>query len=124
MMQIVVGLLIAGMVLFAGWSAQREIKLYRSYLQGNKHYLISKRRRNRRLMISMILLIEAALLCAGSFLLSFASPVQSLTFWIPQLALILILIYLGMKDFRETSRDIDVIVREASEVFLKKERAD
>ena len=121
-MEIVVGLLIAGMIIFAFWSAIREIRLYRNCLEGDKEYLVSKQRRNRRVVISGVLILEAALLFFGFYILSFANPFQALFFWIPPLMLILWLVYLGMKDFRETSRDIDVIFREASDVILKKKQ--
>ena len=121
-MKIVVGLLIAGMIIFAFWSAVREIRLYRNYLEGDKEYLVSKQRRNRRVLISGVLTLEAVLLFLGFYILSFADPFQSLFFWIPPLILIVWLVYLGMKDFRETSRDIDVIFREASDVILKKKQ--
>jgi hypothetical protein len=121
-MEIVVGLLIAGMIIFAFWSALREIRLYRNYLEGNTEYLVSKQRRNRRVLISAILILEAVLLFLGFYILSFANPFQALFFWLPPLMLIVWLIYLVMKDFRETSHDIDVIFREASDVILKKKQ--
>jgi hypothetical protein len=120
MMEIVVGLLIAGMIVFAVWSASREIKLYKNYLLGDPQYLVSKQRRNRRVFIAALLILEAAFLFTGVFLLSFPDPLRSLIFWAPPLVLILCLVYLGLKDFRETSRDLDVIVREATDVILKK----
>lgn len=120
MMEIVVGLLIAGMIVFAVWSASREIKLYKNYLLGDPQYLVSKQRRNRRVFIAALLILEAAFLFTGVFLLSFPDPFRSLIFWAPPLVLILCLVYLGLKDFRETSRDLDVIVREATDVILKK----
>jgi hypothetical protein len=121
-MEIVVGLVIAGMIIFALWSAIREVRLYRNYLEGNKEYLVSKQRRNRRILIATVLILEATLLFLGFYVLSFTNPYEALFFWIPPLALIVWLVYLGMKDFRETSRDIDVIFREASDVILKKKQ--
>jgi hypothetical protein len=121
-MEIVVGLLIAGMIVFAFWSAIREIRLYSNYLEGDKEYLVSKQRRNRRVLISGVLILEAGFLVLGCYLLSFGNPYEALFFWIPPLLLIVWLVYLGMKDFRETSRDIDVIFREASDVILKKKQ--
>ncbi|MCI0413468.1 hypothetical protein L0222_11815 [bacterium] len=120
-MEIIVGLLIAGMIIFAFWSAIREIRLYRNYLEGDREYLVSKQRRNRRVLISAVLILEAAFLFLGFFILTF-TPFQALFFWIPPLLLIVWLVHLGMKDFRETSRDIDVIFREASDVILKKKQ--
>ena len=119
-MKIVVGALIAGMVLFAIGSAVREIKLYKNHLQGRGEFLVSKHRRNRRLFIAFVLLLEAAFLFCGVFLLNFTTPISALLFWIPPLFLIVFLVSLGLKDLRETSRDIDVIVRETSDVILKK----
>ena len=121
-MKIVVGLLIAGMVIFAFWSALREIRLYRNYLEGDREYLVSRKRRNRRVLISGVLILEAVYLFLGFYIFSFPNPFQALFFWIPPLMLIVWLVYLGMKDFRETSRDIDVIFREASDVILKKKQ--
>jgi hypothetical protein len=121
-LKIVVGLVIAGMIIFALGSAIREVRLYRNYLEGNKEYLVSKQRRNRRILIAAVLILEATLLFLGIYVLSFADPFQSLFFLIPPLTLIVWLVYLGMKDFRETSRDIDVIFREASDVILKKKQ--
>ncbi len=120
-MEIIVGLLIVGMIVFAVWSACREIKLYRNYLHGNKEYLVSKQRRNRRVLIAAVLIVEAVLLFVGIYIVSFAKPTGALIFWTPPLVLILWLVFLGMKDFRETSRDIDVIVRETSDVILRRQ---
>jgi len=108
------------MFLFAIWSAVREIKAYRKYLGGEKQYLVSKRRRNRRVLISFLLIVEATLLLLGIYVIKFQKPEQMLVYWIPPTALIFCLVYLGMQDFRETSHDLDVIVREASDVILKK----
>jgi hypothetical protein len=119
-MQIIVGLVIAGMIIFAVWSALREIRLYRNYLQGDREYLVSRRRRNRRLLIAALLIFEAAFLFTGIFLVHISDPVKALLFWAPPLLLIFWLVYLGLSDFRETSRDIDMIVRETADVILKK----
>src|SRR5688500_15573038 len=105
-MKIVVGVLIACMVTFAVWSAAREISAYNQYLKGSREYLISKKRRNRRLLIAFILIAEALLLFLGIFLIEFADPIQALLFWLPPLALILLLVYLGLRDFKQTSRDL------------------
>jgi hypothetical protein len=119
-MEIVVGFVIPGMVLFAILSASREIRVYNSYLRGNKEYLVSKKRKNRRILIAALLILEALFLFSGFFILRFPDPVRSLTFWILPLMLIILLVYLGIRDFRETSRDLDIIVREATDVILKK----
>jgi hypothetical protein len=118
--KLIVALLIAGMILFAVFSAAREIKAYRKYLGGEKEYLVSKKRRNRRILIAAVLIAEAILLFLGIFALEFQTPMQMLIYWIVPTLLILWLVYLGMQDFRETSHDLDVIVRETSDVILKK----
>ena len=119
-MNLIAALLIAGMVLFAVFSAAREIKAYRQYLGGQKEYLVSRKRRNRRVFISFLLIVEAAFLFLGIYLLTFQKPMQMLIYWIAPTLLIIWLVYLGMQDFRETSHDLDVIVREASDTILKK----
>jgi hypothetical protein len=119
-LNIVVALLIAGMIAFAVWSGIREIKVYRKYLSGQKEYLVSKKRRNRRVLIAIVLIAEAVLLFLGIYVLAFEKPFQMLVYWIAPTLLIVYLVYLGMQDFRETSRDLDVIVRESSDVILKK----
>ncbi len=121
-MEIVVGLLIAAMIVFAVGSALREVRLYRISLKGDIQYLVSKRRRNRRLLISTVLLSEAILLFLGIFILEFPNPVAGLLYWLPPFGLIVWMVFLGMRDFQETSKDVDVIFREASDVILKKVR--
>jgi hypothetical protein len=108
------------MIAFAVWSGIREIKVYRKYLSGQKEYLVSKKRRNRRVLIAIVLIAEAVLLFLGIYVLAFEKPFQMLVYWIAPTLLIVYLVYLGMQDFRETSRDLDVIVRESSDVILKK----
>jgi hypothetical protein len=120
MIDAVILLLIAGMIVFAVWSAIREIQAYRKYLKGDRQYLVSKKRRNRRVLIAGVLILEAALLSLGVFVLTFKNPSAALIYWIAPTALIIWLVYLGMRDFQETSHDLDVIVREASDVILKK----
>jgi len=83
--------------------------------------IATERRRNRRLIIAGLLILEAGFLFAGIFILSFSDPLKALTFWISPLLLIIWLVYLGLNDFRETSRDIDMIIRETSDVILKKQ---
>ena len=119
-MGIVVGALISGMILFAVWSAIREVRAYRKYLKGDPQYLVSKKRRNRRVLISTLLILEASFLFLGIYVLRFENPYQSLIYWIIPTGIIIWLVILGMKDFQETSHDLDVIVREASDVILKK----
>jgi len=120
MIDAIVLLLIAGMIVFAVWSAIREIQAYRKYLKGDKQYLVSKKRPNRRVLIAGVLIIEALLLSLGIFVLTFKNPSAALIYWIAPTALIIWLVYLGMRDFQETSHDLDVIVRETSDVILKK----
>ena len=112
--------LIIGMAAFAVVSGLREINLYKRYITGETQYLVSKRRRNRRLLTSTILILEATLLFLGFFVLDFADPISALAFWIPPLMLIIFLVYLSLLDFRETSREIDHIMKEAFEIILRK----
>jgi|GEM_PF-3456910 len=120
MLEIAVGLLITGMVVFAVWSAVREIQTYRKYLGGDKQYLVSKKRRNRRVFVSIVLIVESVLLFVGIYVVEFNNPSQALIYWIVPTGLIFAIVYLGMKDFQETSRDLDILVREASDVILRK----
>ena len=115
-----VSLIIAGMVLFAMISGAREILLYRSALRGDTQFLISKRRLRRRLLVSLVLILEGALLLLGFFILAFDSPFEVLLFWALPLLLIVLLVYLSVLDFRETSRHIDRIFLEASESIRAK----
>lgn len=112
-MNVLILLLVAAMGGFAIVSAIREIRLYRKALKGDELYLVSRRRRNRRLLISLLLLSEAILLAVGFFFFTAETPFQELLFWIFPLLMILILIRLSLQDFRETSRDIDRIFKEA-----------
>lgn len=121
-MGILAALVISGMVLFAVATGIREIHLYRKYLKGDVQYLVSRNRRNRRLLISILLLVEASLLIAGLFFLHFETPGPALLFWIPPLVLIVWIVYLSLADLRETSRDIDRILSDATEAALKKAR--
>ena len=121
-MDAVVSFLIASVTLFAILTGAREILLYRKYLRGEINYLVSRERRNRRLVISLLLLTEAAFLFLGFFFLSFESPMLALAFWLPPLMLIGLVVYLSVQDIRETSRDIDRMFREASDSVMKKVR--
>jgi hypothetical protein len=118
-MSFFVALLIAGMMIFGIFSAIREISVYRQALKGELQYLVSRKRLTRRLLVSFLLLLEASFLLLGFFLLSFENPLQNLLFWIPPLALIFIIVYLGILDFRETNRDLNRIMREAASETLK-----
>jgi hypothetical protein len=104
---------------FAVISAIREIRLYRKALKRDDLYLVTRRRRNRRLLISFLLMLEAILLMVGFFFLSADTPLQELLFWLFPLLLIGILVHLSMQDFRETSRDIDRIFKEARDSAIK-----
>ena len=119
-MDLTVILIIAGMALFAVISATREILLYRSALRGNTQFLVSKRRLQRRLFVSLVLVVEGVLLYVGFFALTLDSPFAALLFWTPPLLLICLLVYLSILDYRETSRDIDRIFLEASNTIREK----
>ena len=119
-MDLTVGLIIAGMLLFALISAIREILLYQSALRGNTQFLVSKRRLQRRLFVSVVLILEAVLLYLGFFALTLDSPFAALLFWTPPMLLIGLLLYLSIVDYRETSRDIDRIFLEASNTIREK----
>ena len=118
-MNALIVLLVAAMGGFAIVSAIREIRLYRKALKGDELYLVSRRRRNRRLLISLLLLSEAITLAIGFFFFTAETPFQELLFWIFPLLIILILIRLSLQDFRETSRDIDIIFKEARNSAMK-----
>jgi hypothetical protein len=118
-MEELVLLMIAGMGGFSVISAIREIRLYRKVLKGADLYLVSRRRLNRRLFISFILLAETTFLLVGVFFFTAEKPYQELLFWTPPLLLIILLVHLSLRDFRETSRDIDTIFKEARNSALK-----
>ena len=123
-MSIAAGIIIVLMLGFAFVTAFREIKLYRKALTGKVQYLISKSRLARRLTVSGLLFVESIFFIIGFYLLNLSGPLQSLLFWTPALILILLVVYLGMKDFREARRDIDKILLEVarSSVSEKKDR--
>jgi hypothetical protein len=113
-MSIAAGIIVVLMLGFASVTAFREIKLYRKALTGKVQYLISKSRLARRLTVSGLLIVESIFFIIGFYVLNLSGPLQSLLFWTPALILILLVVYLGMKDFRETRRDIDKILLEAT----------
>jgi hypothetical protein len=119
-MSLLVILLIAGMVLFAIVTAFREALQYNRALQGDLQYLVSKQRRNRRLLISFLLLLEALFLFLGFFVIPSSGNALALLFWLSPIALILIVVYLSLQDWRETRRDVDLIFKEAYRTALKK----
>lgn len=121
-MNFVVILVIAGMILFAGWTAVREIDLYRRALRGEIQFLVSKKRRNRRLFVSLLLVIVSIFLILGFFAFPLEHPAQALVFWTAPLLLMGLVIYLGMIDFRETRKDIDRIFMEAVASAVQKAR--
>ncbi len=120
---IIVSCIILLMLGFALYTAYREILLYRKALKGEVRLLVSKSRLLRRLIVSGLLIVESIFLGMGFFVLKL-TPHQSLIFWISALGLILVVIYLAMRDFRETQRDIDKIFMEATRSAIKKERIE
>ena len=114
-----IGVLVFCLVAFSLVSAVREFRLYRRAVRGDVQYLVSRSRRNRRMMVSAILLIEALLLFLGTFVLTFRSPHMALLYWIPALVLMMIVTALAFRDLRETRRDIDRIFHEAARSALK-----
>ena len=119
-MHFAVPLLIAAMILFAVFTAVRESNQYQKALKGEIEYLVSRKRRNRRMWISIILLLEAALLYLGFFRLNSMTPWQALGFWLMPIVLIGILVHLSLLDLRETRRDIDRIYQESYRSALTK----
>ena len=121
-MSIAAGIIIVLMLVFASVTAVREIKLYRKALTGNIQYLISKSRLARRLTVSGLLFVETIFFVIGFYVLNLSDPLHSLLFWTPALILILLVVYLGMRDFRETRRDIDKILLEASRTSIREKK--
>jgi uncharacterized membrane protein len=113
-------LLILGIVGFSLFSGLREISVYRRARRGEPLLLVSRARLRRRIFISALLLIVSVFLFAGFFLVSSRQPFVNLAIWIPPLLLIGVVIYLSIQDFRETSKDLDRILRDASETASKK----
>jgi hypothetical protein len=121
-MIIAAGIIIGLMLVFASITAFREIKLYRKALSGKVQYLISKSRLARRLTVSGLLFIESIFFIIGFYVLNLSDPFQSLLFWTPALFLILLVVYLAMRDFRETRRDIDKILLEAARSSIREKK--
>jgi hypothetical protein len=121
-MSIAAGIIIVLMLIFASYTAVREIALYRKALTGKVQYLISKSRLARRLTVSGLLFVESIFFVIGFFLLNLSDPLQSLLFWTPGLIPILLVVYLGMRDFRETRRDIDKILLEAARTSIREKK--
>ena len=122
-MSIAAGIIIVLMLVFAFITAFLEIKLYRKALAGKVQYLISKSRLARRLTVSGLLFVESIFFIIGFYVLNL-SPLQSLLFWTPALILIMLVVYLGMKDFRETRRDIDKILLEAAHTAARQKKEE
>jgi hypothetical protein len=121
-MNIAVGIIIISMLVFAVVTASREITLYRKALAGKVQYLISKSRLARRLTVSGLLFVESIFFVIGFYVLNLSDPLQSLLFWTPALILILLVVYLAMRDFRETRRDIDKILLEATQTSIREKK--
>jgi hypothetical protein len=121
-MNIAVGIIIISMLVFAVVTASREITLYRKALAGKVQYLISKSRLARRLTVSGLLFVESIFFVIGFYVLNLSAPLQSLLFWTPALILILLVVYLAMRDFRETRRDIDKILLEATQTSIREKK--
>jgi len=114
------GFVIFAIVSFSLFSGFREISVYRKARRGEPLLLVSRIRLRRRLMISGLLLIISCFLFVGFFLLSSAAPLLNLAIWIPPLILISLVVYLGIQDFRETSKDLDRILRDSTDIARKK----
>jgi len=113
-------LVILAVVGFSIFSAIRETVVYRKARRGEPLLLVSRIRLRRRLIISSLLLIISSFLFVGFFLVSSTKPLPNLAVWIPPLILIFVVVYLGIQDFRETSKDLDRILRDASDIARKK----
>jgi hypothetical protein len=114
-----VGFLIVCLLGFAIGSAVREIRIYRRAVRGDVQFLVSRSRRNRRLLISFFLVIESALLYFGTFQFKLSRPHVALIYWTPALLLMILVMLLAFQDLRETRRDLDRIFREAVQSALK-----
>src|SRR5207249_5360305 len=115
-MHLFAGFVIFAIVSFSLFSGIREISVYRKARRGEPLLLVSRIRLRRRLIISALLLVISCFLFAGFFILSSTTPLSNLAIWIPPLILILVVVYLGIQDFRVTSKDLDRILRDVSEV--------
>ena len=116
---ILVSCIVFMMLGFALYTAIREISQYRKALKGEIQFLVSKSRLMRRLIVSALLILESAFVMLGYFVLKL-TPLQSLIFWSPALLLILIVVYLAMRDYRESRRDIDRILLESTHAAIAK----
>jgi len=118
-MHFLTAILILAIVGFSIFSGIREVRVYRRARRGEPLLLVSRARLRRRLVISALLLIVAAFLFVGFFLLNSKDPLLNLGVWIPPLFLIAAVVYLSIQDFRETSRDLDRIMRDATDIARK-----
>ncbi len=123
-MSVAAGIIITLMFAFAIITAAREVVLYRKALKGEVQFLISKSRLSRRLVVSGLLTLESVFFTIGFFILDLTNPIQSLLFWTPALLLILLVVYLAMRDFRATRRDIDKILLEAARSAIQKTQTE
>lgn len=114
-----IGVLVFCLVVFSLASAVREIRIYRRAANGDVQYLVSRSRRNRRLLVSALLLIESGLLYLGTFVFPLRAPGAALLYWLSALVLMMIVIALAFRDLREMRRDIDRIFHEAARSALK-----
>lgn len=107
-----VGLIAVCMTVFAVVSGVREIQLYRKALRGEVKYLVSKKRLVRRVLISVILLLETGFLVFGFFFFKPKSPGVELLYWMAPLVLVFVLFALTFRDLHDTRRDVERIFME------------
>lgn len=119
-MNLLVVLLITGMGVFAIATAFRETLQYNRALKGDLEYLVSKQRRNRRLLISFLLLLEALFLFLGFFVIKSGGNAVELLFWLAPVFLVVMIVHLSLQDWKETRRDVDRIFKEAYRTALNK----
>jgi hypothetical protein len=119
-MNLLVVPVIAGMVVFALASAFRETVQYNRALRGDLQYLISKQRRNRRLLISFLLLLEAVFLFLGFFVIKAGGNPFVLLFWLAPMFVVGVVVHLSFQDWKETRRDVDRIFKDAYSTALKR----
>jgi hypothetical protein len=115
-----VGLIAVCMTAFAVVSAIREIQLYRKALRGEVRYLVSRKRLVRRMLISVILLVETGLLVFGFFFLAAKSSGVELLYWMAPLVLVFVLFSLTIRDLHDTRRDVERIFLEEMRDTVKK----
>lgn len=119
-MHLFAGILILAIIAFSVYSGLREISVYNRARKGQRLFLVSRKRLQRRLIISAMLLIVSFFLLLGFFVATPITPGETLAIWIPPLLLVLIVVYLSIQDFRETSKDLDRILRDATDAAREK----